>query len=104
MILGSGGFNVYPREIEDVLYEHPAVAVAGVIGIPPGGENQRVMAFVVLREGGQATPEELLQHCRERLARYKVPREIEIRSELPTSFVGKVLRRRLAEEYTADQR
>ncbi len=101
MILGSGGFNVYPREIEDVLYEHAAVVLAGVIGVPPGEPNQRVEAYVVLREGAAATPEELLEHCRERLARYKVPRRIEIRNELPVSFVGKVLRRHLAAEHSA---
>lgn len=100
MILGSGGFNVYPREVEDVLYEHPAVALAGVIGVPPGEQNQRVEAYVVLRDGAAATPDELLEHCRERLARYKVPRRVEIRDDLPVSFVGKVLRRQLAAEHS----
>ncbi len=100
MILGSGGFNVYPREVEDVLYTHPAVAAAGVIGVPPGEANQRVKAFVVLVPGAHATADELVEHCRDRLARYKVPRQIEFRDELPTSFVGKVLRRKLVDEPT----
>ena len=95
MILGSGGFNVYPREIEDVLHEHPAVAAVGVVGIPPGASNQRVKAFVVLRPEMAVTEADLIAYCRERLARYKTPREVEFRDELPMSFVGKVLRRHL---------
>jgi long-chain acyl-CoA synthetase len=101
MILASGGFNVYPREIEDVLYEHPDVVDAGVIGVPVGGENQRGKAFVVLAPGSQATAEDLLDFCRERLARFKIPHTVEIRDELPKSFVGKVLRRELAAEEQA---
>ncbi len=98
MILGPGGFNVYPREVEDVLHAHPAVAAAGVIGMPPDSDKQRVKAFVVLREGVDVDETELIDHCRQRLARYKVPREIEYRDELPMTFVGKVLRRRLADD------
>ena len=101
MILASGGFNVYPREIEDVLYEHPAVVDAGVIGVPVGGDNQRGKAFVVLEAGSQVTADDLLEFCRERLARFKIPRTIEFRDELPKSFVGKVLRRELAAEEQA---
>ena len=101
MILASGGFNVYPREIEDVLYEHPAVVDAGVIGVPVGGDNQRGKAFVVLEAGSQVTADDLLEFCRERLARFKIPRNIEFRDELPKSFVGKVLRRELAAEERA---
>ena len=101
MILAAGGLNVYPREVEDCLYEHPAVAEAGVIGIPPGGTDQRAKAFVVLREGASATEEELIEFCRERLARYKVPKAVEFRDELPKTFVGKVLRRELAKEEQA---
>lgn len=96
MILSSEGFNIYPREVEDVLFEHPGVAEAGVIGVPPDGHRQRVKAFVVRAEGSKVTEEELKAFCRERLARYKVPSEIEFRDDLPKSFVGKVLRRELA--------
>ncbi|MDJ0961257.1 MAG: long-chain fatty acid--CoA ligase [Acidimicrobiia bacterium] len=99
MILASGGFNVYPREIEDALYEHPAVREAGVIGVPVGGQNQRVKAFVAVDQPVES--DELIAFCRERLARYKIPREIEFRDELPKTFVGKVLRRELMAEEAA---
>jgi long-chain acyl-CoA synthetase len=98
LILAAGGMNVYPREIEDVLVEHPAVLEAGVIGIPPGATDQRVKAFVVLEEGATAEADELITYCSERLARFKVPRSVEFRDELPKTFVGKVLRRELAKE------
>jgi long-chain acyl-CoA synthetase len=100
LILAAGGLNVYPREIEDVLVEHPAVLEAGVIGIPPGGADQRVKAFVVLEEGAAATADELISFCSDRLSRFKVPRAIEFRDELPKTFVGKVLRRELAKQET----
>lgn len=97
LILAAGGLNVYPREVEEALYDHPAVFEAGVIGVPPGGTDQRVKAFVVLNEGASATEEELRAFLGERLARFKVPKTIEFTDELPKSFVGKVLRRKLAE-------
>ncbi len=96
MILGSGGFNVYPREVEDALLEHPEIAEVGVIGVPVGSADQRVKAFVVAVEGTAPTEDEILAFARQRLARYKVPKAIEFRDELPKSFVGKVLRRELA--------
>jgi len=98
MILASGGVNVYPREIEDVLVEHPAIIEAGVIGVPTGSADQRAKAFVVLEPGAAATADEIIEFCRERLARYKVPKQVEFRDELPRTFVGKVLRRELARE------
>ena len=98
MILGAGGFNVYPREIEDVLYECPKVREAAVIGVPVEAKGERVKAFVVLKEGEMATEEELIEFCRQNLAPYKVPKFIEFRDDLPKSLVGKVLRRELAEE------
>lgn len=98
MILASGGLNVYPREIEDVLYEHPSVREAGVIGVPVGGTDQRSKAFVVVDPEHPVTAEELIAFCAERLARFKVPKTIEFRDELPKTFVGKILRRELAEE------
>ena len=96
MILAAGGFNVYPREVEDVLHAHPAVAEAAVIGVPVGGKDQRVKAFVVVEPGAAVDEAALTAFCRERLARFKVPRAIEFRDELPKTFVGKVLRRELA--------
>jgi long-chain acyl-CoA synthetase len=91
-----GGFNVFPREVEDVLFKHPDVQEAAAAGIPDERRGENVKAFVVLREGGSATEEELITFCREHLARYKVPTEIEFRTELPKSTVGKLLRRELA--------
>ncbi|MDX2343390.1 MAG: long-chain fatty acid--CoA ligase [Acidimicrobiia bacterium] len=103
MILAAGGFNVYPREVEDALFEHQDVVDAGVIGVPVGGQDQRVKAFVVLEEGKSLTEDDLIEFCRDRLARYKLPRSIEFRDELPKTFVGKVLRRELMAEEKAKQ-
>jgi long-chain acyl-CoA synthetase len=98
LILAAGGENVYPREIEDVLYQHPAVAEAAVIGVPPHSPDQRLKAFLVLRPGTHATEEDIIEYCRTHLARFKVPKFVEFRETLPKSFVGKVLRRELSAE------
>jgi long-chain acyl-CoA synthetase len=98
MILGAGGFNIYPREIEDVLYEHPKVLEVAAAGIPVPGKGERVKAYVVLKEGETATEEEIIAFCRENLAPYKVPKFVEFRTELPKTIVGKILRRVLVEE------
>jgi long-chain acyl-CoA synthetase len=97
-VIIAGGFNIYPREVEEVLYEHPAVQEAAVVGVPDPYRGETVKAFIVLREGEKITEEELDAYCRERLAAYKVPRRYEFRSELPKTTVGKVLRRVLVEE------
>lgn len=94
----AGGFNVYPREIEDVLFEHPKVKECTVIGIPDAYRGETVKAFIVLKDGQAATEEEIITFCRQRLAVYKVPRFIEFREALPKSLVGKALRRVLREE------
>ena len=94
----AGGYNIYPTEVEAVLFEHPKVKEAAVIGIPDEERGETVKAFVVLREGETATPEEIMAFCRERMAAYKAPRLVEFRSDLPKSLIGKVLRRRLREE------
>lgn len=94
----TGGFNVYPREIDEVLFEHPKVAEVVAAGIPDEYYGEVLKAYVVLREGEEATEQELLDFCKERLAKYKVPRKIEFRQELPKSAIGKVLRRVLVEE------
>lgn len=94
MIL-SGGFNVYPREIDEVFYTHPKVQEACAIGIPDPKRGENVKVFVVLKEGEQATQQELIDYCKTRLAVYKLPTEIEFRSELPKTAVGKVLRKEL---------
>jgi len=97
MILASG-FNIYPREIEEVLYEHPAVLEAAAIGVPDEYRGETVKVFIVTRPGHQLTADEVVEYCRGKLARYKVPKYVEFRSELPRTIVGKVLRRVLAEE------
>ncbi len=97
MIL-TGGYNVYPREVDEVLFAHPKVAEAISAGIPDDYYGEVLKGFVVLKEGETATESEILDFCKERLARYKVPRSIEFRSELPKSAIGKLLRRVLVEE------
>jgi acyl-CoA synthetase (AMP-forming)/AMP-acid ligase II len=91
----SGGENVYPIETEKALTTHAAVAEAAVIGVDDAEFGQRLVAFVVVKAGASATPEELKQHVRDNLAGYKVPRDITILKELPRNNTGKVLRRAL---------
>jgi long-chain acyl-CoA synthetase len=93
-----GGFNAYPKEIEEVLYTHPKVALAAVVGVPDGQAGEAVKAFVQLKPGEKATEKEIIAFCRDKMAGYKRPREVEFRDELPTSVVGKVLRRVLRDE------
>ncbi|MEW9698767.1 long-chain fatty acid--CoA ligase [Paenibacillus sp. SI8] len=94
----AGGFNIYPREIEEILYEHPAILEAAVAGIPDQYRGETVKAFVVLKSGMTLTESELELWCRDRLAAFKVPRKVEFRESLPKTLVGKVLRRQLLEE------
>jgi long-chain acyl-CoA synthetase len=94
----AGGYNVYPREVEEVLYEHPKVMEACVAGVPDRYMGEVVKAFVVLRPGQEATVQEIRDFVDDRLAKYKVPRSIEFRDELPKTMIGKVLRRKLIEE------
>ena len=93
-----GGANVYPSEVEDVLLTHPAVAEAAVVGIPDDRKGELPMAYVVLRAGSTASAGELAQHCQANLSHYKWPAHIEIRTELPKTMIGKVLRRMLTPE------
>ncbi len=94
----AGGYNIFPREIEEVLYEHPKVQEAAVIGVPDEYRGETVKAFIVCKQGENATEEEIVQFCKQRLAAYKVPKMIEFRDELPKSNIGKILRRVLVEE------
>ncbi|MCZ8536225.1 long-chain-fatty-acid--CoA ligase [Paenisporosarcina quisquiliarum] len=94
----AGGFNIYPREIEEVLYEHPAIQECVAVGVPDPYRGETVKAYVVLKEDHQVTEEELNAFCREHLAAFKVPRIYEFRKELPKTAVGKILRRSLVEE------
>ncbi len=88
-----GGFNVYPREVDEVLYRHPKIKDAATVGIPDAYQGERVKAFVVVRAGETITAEEVIAFCRESMAPYKVPKEIEFRSALPLSAAGKILRK-----------
>jgi long-chain acyl-CoA synthetase len=94
MIL-RGGYNVYPREIEEVLYGHPAVLEAAVIGVPNERLGEEVKALLVLKTGTSASPEDMISLCKERLAPYKIPRFIEFRENLPKTATGKILKREL---------
>jgi long-chain acyl-CoA synthetase len=94
----AGGFNIYPRDVEEVLFEHPAVLEAAVAGLPDEYRGQTVKAYVVLKPGMSATAEEIIAFCRERMAKYKAPTLVEFRGSLPKTMIGKVLRRLLLEE------
>ena len=98
-----GGYNVYPREVDEVLYEHPKVAEAVAVGVKHPTRGEVLKAYVVPRPGETLTTAELTAHCRARLANYKVPKFFEFREELPKTIVGKVLRRALREEEMAKQ-
>jgi long-chain acyl-CoA synthetase len=94
----AGGYNIYPREIEEVLYEHPEVLEAVAAGIPDPYRGETVKAYVVLKEGARISADDLNQYARKYLAAYKAPRLYEFREELPKTAVGKILRRTLVEE------
>ncbi|MBI2215958.1 MAG: AMP-binding protein [Candidatus Rokubacteria bacterium] len=96
-VINTAGFKVWPREVEEALYAHPAVKLAAVIGVPDDYRGEAVKAFVVLKDDhqGRVCAETLVGHCRDRLSGYKVPRHVEIRSELPLMETGKLLRRAL---------
>jgi long-chain acyl-CoA synthetase len=93
----AGKYNVYPRDVEEVLYEHPKVLEAAVAGIPRAEGHTDVKAFVVLRRGESATPDEIIQFLRDRLSAHKIPAAVEFLDKLPRSFIGKILRRVLIE-------
>ena len=94
----TGGYNVYPREIDEVLHEHPKVKEAVSVGIPSETRGEVIKAYVVVRDGESLTKAEIVSFCREKLAGFKVPKKVEFRDELPKTIVGKVLRRALREE------
>ncbi|SFH19087.1 long-chain acyl-CoA synthetase [Desulfotomaculum arcticum] len=97
-VIIAGGYNIYPVEVEDVLFTHPKIQESVVVGIPDAYRGETVKAVIVLKESETATTEEIISYCRTKLAAYKVPRKVEFRRELPKSAVGKVLRRVLREE------
>jgi long-chain acyl-CoA synthetase len=93
-----GGFNVYPREIEEVLYAHPAVAEAAVVGVPHERHGEEIKAVIALKPGHHATAEDIIEHCKQSLAAYKYPRLVELRDALPKGATGKILKRVLRDE------
>jgi long-chain acyl-CoA synthetase len=94
----TGGYNVFPREIEEVLYTHPAVYEAAVIGVPDEVKGEIPKAYITLKPGQQTSEGEIIEFCKANLAPYKIPRRVEIRSELPKSSTGKILNRELRKE------
>jgi len=101
-LINVSGFKVWPREVEDVLYQHPAVAAACVIGVPDAYRGETVKAYLTLKRGREATPpDEFIEFCRQRMAAYKYPRLVEIVDEIPKTVTGKMLKRRLREESLA---
>ncbi|MGD8268516.1 MAG: long-chain fatty acid--CoA ligase [Desulfobacterales bacterium] len=97
----SGGYNVYPRDIEEVLFEHPQIAEATAIGVPHPTRGEQVKAFVVLKSGETTTAEDIIAYCKDKLAAYKLPTEVEFMDDLPKTNVGKVLKKELRAEELA---
>ena len=93
----SAGMNIYPREVEEVLHQHPNIVEAAVVGIPSKVREETVKAYVVLEENQELTQQELIKFCTDKLAKYKIPKRIEFVKELPKSALGKVLKRVLTE-------
>jgi long-chain acyl-CoA synthetase len=96
-MINVSGYKVWPRDVEDVLYDHPAVREASVVGVADEYRGETVRAYVALKTGGEATPDELIEHCRARLAVYKAPRQVVLVDEIPKTATGKALRRELRE-------
>lgn len=97
----AGGFNIYPRDIDEVVFQHPKVKDVITVGIPDAYRGETVKCFIQLVEGQEATEKEIIDYCRERLAAYKVPTAVEFRTELPRSTVGKAFRRVLRDQEIA---
>ncbi|MEZ4552091.1 MAG: AMP-binding protein, partial [Desulfobacterales bacterium] len=95
----SGGENIYPAEIEDLLLGHPKIADAGVIGCPDDKWGEAVKAVIVLKDGEELTPEQLVEWCQGKIARFKIPKKVEITSEIPRTPTGKILKRVLREQF-----
>jgi long-chain acyl-CoA synthetase len=91
----SGGFNIYPREVDEVLFQHPKVEFGIAVGVPDEYRGETLKAFIVLKKAQSATDKEIIDFCKEKLAPYKVPKMVEFRDSLPQSSVGKVLRKEL---------
>jgi long-chain acyl-CoA synthetase len=96
-MINASGFKVWPREVEDHLYQHPAVREAAVVGVPDPYRGETVKAFLSLKPGRSVTEEEIVAFCRERMAAYKYPRQVQVLDEIPKNASGKILRRELRE-------
>jgi len=101
LMIDRAGEKIWPRDVEEVLFTHPAVADAAVIGVPDEKRGETVKAFVVLKEGKSAKPEDIIAYCKDKLAYYKVPQFVEFRASIPKTMVGKTLHRALQEEEAA---
>ncbi len=99
-VINSGGYKIYPREVEEILHQHPAVAIAAVIPKPDDFYGEVVKAYIVLKKGQETSKEEITEYCRKILASYKIPKEIEFTKQLPLSAAGKVLKRKLKKNNT----
>jgi acyl-CoA synthetase (AMP-forming)/AMP-acid ligase II len=99
----TGGENVYPKEVEEVLYRHPSVSEAAVIGIPDPYWVEKVHALVVLNRGAQATEEEITGFCRQHIAHYKAPKSVEFLESLPKNPQGKILKKELRKRYCTEK-
>jgi acyl-CoA synthetase (AMP-forming)/AMP-acid ligase II len=95
----TGGENVYPREVEEIMYAHPAISECAVFGIPHPKWVEAVHAVVALKSGATTTPEDLMSFCKERIAGYKAPKSIEIVAEIPKSATGKILKKEMKKKY-----
>lgn len=95
----TGGENVYPREVEEVLYKHPAILECAVFGIPDDYWVEKVHAAIVLKQGAETTTKEIIEFCKERLVRYKAPKSVEFMDALPKTPSGKLLKRKLRDKY-----
>jgi long-chain acyl-CoA synthetase len=100
----AGGFNIYPREIDEVLFQHPQIQEAVCVGLADEYRGETVKAYVVLKEGAEAKAEEIIGFCKEHLAAFKVPKQVEFRETLPKSAVGKILRKVLRAEEEAKKK
>jgi long-chain acyl-CoA synthetase len=100
----SGGFNIYPRDVDEVLFAHPKIMEACAIGVPDEYSGERIKAFVRLKDGETATEEEIIEYCKQNLAKYKVPKYIEFVPDLPKSIVGKILRKELRAQELAKRK
>ena len=100
----AGGYNIFPREIEEVLYAHEKIKEACVAGVPHEYRGETIKAYIVLKDGVTMTEKEVIDYCAENLTKYKVPKIVEFRDELPKTMVGKILRRTLVEEELAKQK